>query len=172
MFSCSQGRGGSKYHTCMHAKSLQLRLTLWNLMVCSLSGCSVHGDSPGKNTWSGLPFPSPGDLPNPGIEPRSPSLQADSSLSEPPGKLQRHIRIHQIHLLNHLTHCQKYLVNSDSSPILTQGERKKKQDMIKNLGINNIWIFALYRRRFNWLFSSPILVPWPGSNSDPRQWKL
>ena len=28
--------------------------------------------------WSGLPFPSPGDLPNPGIEPRSPALQADS----------------------------------------------------------------------------------------------
>ena len=37
--------------------------------------------------WSGLPFPSPGDLPNPGIEPRSPSLQADALLSEPPEKL-------------------------------------------------------------------------------------
>ena len=36
--------------------------------------------------WSGLPFPSPGDLPDPGIEPRSPTLQADSSPSEPPGK--------------------------------------------------------------------------------------
>ena len=36
--------------------------------------------------WSGLPFPSPGDLPNPGIKPGSPTLQADSSLSEPPGK--------------------------------------------------------------------------------------
>ena len=35
--------------------------------------------------WSGLPFSSPGDLPNPGIEPRSPALQADSLLSEPPG---------------------------------------------------------------------------------------
>ena len=32
------------------------------------------------------PFPSPGDLPNPGIEPRSPALQADSLSSEPPGK--------------------------------------------------------------------------------------
>ena len=36
--------------------------------------------------WSGLPFPSPGDLPNPGIEPRSPTLQADTLPSEPPGK--------------------------------------------------------------------------------------
>ena len=36
--------------------------------------------------WSGLPFPSPRDLPNPGTEPRSSALQADSSPSEPPGK--------------------------------------------------------------------------------------
>ena len=37
--------------------------------------------------WSGLPFPSPGDLPDPGIEPRSPALQADALPSEPPGLL-------------------------------------------------------------------------------------
>ena len=37
---------------------------------------------------SGLPFPSPGDLPDPGIEPRSPALQADSLPSESPGKPQ------------------------------------------------------------------------------------
>ena len=36
--------------------------------------------------WNGLPFPSPGDLPDPGIEPRSPALQADTLISEPPGK--------------------------------------------------------------------------------------
>ena len=36
--------------------------------------------------WSGLPFPSPGDLPNPGIEPRYPTLEADTLTSEPPGK--------------------------------------------------------------------------------------
>ena len=36
--------------------------------------------------WSGLPVPSPGDLPRPGIEPRSLALQADSLPSEPPGK--------------------------------------------------------------------------------------
>ena len=35
--------------------------------------------------WSGLPFPSPGDLPNPGIEPGSPAWQADDLSSEPPG---------------------------------------------------------------------------------------
>ena len=36
--------------------------------------------------WSGFLFPPPGDLPNPGIEPGSPTLQADALLSEPPGK--------------------------------------------------------------------------------------
>ena len=36
--------------------------------------------------WSGLPFPSPGDLPDPGIKPGCPALQADSLPSEPPGK--------------------------------------------------------------------------------------
>ena len=36
--------------------------------------------------WNGQPFPSPGDLPDPGSEPRSPALQADSLPAEPPGK--------------------------------------------------------------------------------------
>ena len=36
--------------------------------------------------WSELPFPTPGDLPDPGIEPRSPALQEDTLPSEPPGK--------------------------------------------------------------------------------------
>jgi len=44
--------------------------------------------------WSELPFPSPGDLPNKEIEPRSPALQADSLLSEPPGKPPGKIYIH------------------------------------------------------------------------------
>ena len=41
---------------------------------------------PRQKHWSGLPFPSPGDLPDPGIEPGSPTLQADALPSEPPGK--------------------------------------------------------------------------------------
>ena len=39
-----------------------------------------------QDYWSGLPCPPPGDLPDPGIESRSPALQADSLPSEPPGK--------------------------------------------------------------------------------------
>ena len=39
-----------------------------------------------QECWSGLPFPSPGDLSNPGIEPNSPALGADTLTSEPSGK--------------------------------------------------------------------------------------
>ena len=42
--------------------------------------------------WSGLPFPSPRDLPDPGIKLWSPALQADSLPSEPPGKEERELR--------------------------------------------------------------------------------
>ena len=52
---------------------------------CSSPSSSVHG-IPQARVLSGLPCPSPGDLPNPGIEPRSPTLQADSLPSEPPRK--------------------------------------------------------------------------------------
>ena len=45
--------------------------------------------------WSGLTFPSPGDLPDPGIEPSSPTLQADSLLSEPPGNPSICIKNHE-----------------------------------------------------------------------------
>ena len=43
--------------------------------------------------WSGLPFPSPGDLPEPGIEPESPALEADALPSELLGKPQCHARL-------------------------------------------------------------------------------
>ena len=51
--------------------------------------------------WSGLPFSSPGDLSDPGTEPRSPALQADALTSEPPGKprtMQRNIIYSEINI--------------------------------------------------------------------------
>ena len=63
----------------------QLYLTLCNSMDYSSPGPSVHGILQ-QEYWSGLPGSPPGDLPKPGIEPRSPALQADSLPSEPPGK--------------------------------------------------------------------------------------
>ena len=51
----------------------------------------LPSEPPGKpqEYWNGQSFPSPGDLPDPGIKPGSPALQADSLLSEPPGKPQQ-----------------------------------------------------------------------------------
>ena len=60
-------------------------LTLCNPMDCSLPGSSIHGIFQARILeW--VAISSPGDLPNPGIEPQSPSLQADTLPSEPPGK--------------------------------------------------------------------------------------
>ena len=61
-------------------------LTLCHPVGCSLPGSSIHGISR-QEYWSGLPFPSPGDLPDPGIELRSPALQEDALPSEPPGSV-------------------------------------------------------------------------------------
>ena len=60
--------------------------------LCDPMDCSLHQASPSmgfsrQEYWSGLPFPSPGDVPDPGIKPRSPALQADALPSEPPGKI-------------------------------------------------------------------------------------
>ena len=61
--------------------------------------------------WSGFPFPSPGDLPNPGIEPRSPALQADTLTPEPPGK-----------------HCYTiYMCNSLCNLSLIQYKKRRRQ---------------------------------------------
>ena len=55
-----------------------------NSVYCSLPGSSVGFSR--QEYWSGLPFPSSGDLPDSRIEPGSPALQVDSLLSKPPGK--------------------------------------------------------------------------------------
>ena len=63
----------------------QICLTLCDFMDCSLPGSSVHGIfSAAIVEWVAIPFSR--DLPNPGMEPRSPTLQVDSLPSEPPGK--------------------------------------------------------------------------------------
>ena len=55
-------------------------------MDCSLPGSSLSLEFSRQEYWSGLPFLSLGGLPDPGIESGSAALQADSLLSEPPGK--------------------------------------------------------------------------------------
>ena len=69
------GKGKSLSH-------IQLFVTPWT--VTRQASLSMEFSRP--EHWSGQPFPSPGHLPNPGMEPRSPTLQADSLPAEPPGK--------------------------------------------------------------------------------------
>ena len=64
---------------------VQLFATPWT--VACQAPLSIELSS--QEYWSGLPFPSPGDLPDPGIELWAPSLQADSLPSEPPRKPNR-----------------------------------------------------------------------------------
>ena len=69
----------------MKVKSLsrvRLFATLWTVAYHAVLSIAFFR----QEYWSGLPFPSPEDLPDPGIEPSSPALQADALPSEPPGK--------------------------------------------------------------------------------------
>ena len=60
---------------------IQLFVTSWTVALQAPQSMRF----PREEYWSGLPCPPPGDLPNPGMEPRSPALQADALLSELPG---------------------------------------------------------------------------------------
>ena len=92
---CLIGGGGLVAKSC---------LTCCNPMEYSLQSSSVHGIFR-QEYWSGLSFPTLGDLPNPGIEPRSLALQADSLPVEPPGKPWI-----QIQKCNSLWHCVWLLI--------------------------------------------------------------
>ena len=83
----------------------------WSIQLC-LTFCdpwTVVGQAPlsmkfsRQEHWSGFPFPSPGNLPEPGIEPRSPALQTDSWPSEPPGNynLEKLIKKKKEYIQNH-----------------------------------------------------------------------
>ena len=74
-----------KFSHKVNSEVTKLCPTLCDPMDCSPPGLSVHGISR-QEYLSGLSFPSPVDLPDPGIKLRSPTLQADTLTSEPPGK--------------------------------------------------------------------------------------
>ena len=69
-FGCQKGGKDWEFGIVLCAKSFQSCPTLCNPVDCSLPGSSVHGISR-QEYWSGLPYPFPGDLPDPGIEPSS-----------------------------------------------------------------------------------------------------
>ena len=69
-------------HLCVSCCHVWLFVTLWTVARQTLLSMKFSR----QEYWSGLSFPSPGNLPNPGIKPGSPALQTDCLLSEPPGK--------------------------------------------------------------------------------------
>ena len=82
-----EGKGvmGLRLHRKVKVKSLsrvRLFATPWTIAYQAPPSMGFSR----QECWSGLPFPSPGDLPDPGNEPRSPALQADALPSEPSGK--------------------------------------------------------------------------------------
>ena len=90
-------------------------LTLCDPMDHSLPGSFIHGIPFSRpEYWSGQPFPSPGDLPDPGIEPRSPALQADSLLSEALGKPNFPLAIYFTHA--GVRQCYSLLIAPSPSP--------------------------------------------------------
>ena len=79
---CDHRQEGQASYECVRAQSVRLFVTPWTIV--HQAPLSMGFSRP--EYWSGLPFSPPGDLPNPGIEPRSPKTQAASLLSEPHNK--------------------------------------------------------------------------------------
>ena len=85
------------HHVLGLVKSLS-RIRLCNPMDCSLPSSSIHGILQARVLEWVATFPSPGDIPEPGIKPRSLTLQADALPSEPPACVQFHLRLCPGHL--------------------------------------------------------------------------
>ena len=83
--------------------------------------------------WSGLPFPSPRDLPDPGIKPGSPALQADALPSEPPGKPGRSCPKYFIYFKSFKSYKQASLVTRGKESIC-QCRRHEDSSLIPGLG--------------------------------------
>ena len=75
--------------------------------------------------WSGLPFPSPGDLRDPGIQPRSPTLQADTLTSEPPGEpfIGIWVSNSEIILKSRVEQIGKYILDDESQVSHSQNSK-------------------------------------------------
>ena len=97
--------------------------------------------------WSGLPFPSPEDLPNPGIKPGSPALQAGALPSEPPGKPKESksyvhiIFLKQCRCFPNTQYILFVFTFLSSLPIFTLG--------LKSMSLIHVYKYLIFTGRFN-----------------------
>ena len=93
--------------------------------------------------WSGVPFPSPGDLPNPGMEPESPEFQADALTSE----LHQGSPYNEIFVIKKKNECESVLVRwMNLEPVIEWSQKGKKQISYINAYIWNLekWYLWIY----------------------------
>ena len=112
--------------------------------------------------WSGLLFPSPRDLPDPEIKPRSPALQADSLLSEPPEKLHRPQYIPERQSWPSSDgKCSCFII---SGPIPVSWPWKKNQDLVAEKALLLIpfqWVLSHVTPEYSVTARTPLVVPHP-----------
>ena len=145
----------------MKVKVAQLCSTLCDPMDCRQPGSSCLWEFSGQEYWSGLPCPPPGHLLNLGIQPRSPTLQADYLPAEPQGK-PKNTGVGSLSLLQWifppqefnqgLLHCRLILYQLNS-----QGSRhwlicSCKYSFRVKLYINLAWSWAVHHVCCNYRF--------------------
>ena len=128
-----------------------------------------------QESWSGLPFPSPGDLPDPGIEPRSPALRADALPSGPPGKpcgkLQPKNNFHQ---RSKKTQKQREIVKGDLIIIINVVIKHSWGPLVPSLGLEiTFWVISWELSYRYWtptptpqVEKSTIITQWPDCSHD------
>ena len=80
-------KGRNFYENRFQSCESEMKVLVTQFCLCDSIHCSRSMEFTRQEYLSGLPFPSPGDFSDSGIKPGSPALQADSLLSEPPGRI-------------------------------------------------------------------------------------
>ena len=116
--------------------------------------------------WSGLPFPSPRDLPNPGIESESPALQADSSSSEPSGKMNWNLVQSSVQLLNCVwLFVSPWTAARQASLSVTNSQSLLKLISIKSVMLSNHLILCTPFSSCFWSSQHQWLLQWVSSSN-------
>ena len=109
-------------HSMIISRSVKMKVKLFSCMRLLETPRTVTHQAPlsmefsRQEHWSGLPFPSPGDFPDPGIEPWSPALQADSLPFETPGKSRSIIALNRIWFIKVEVKVKLFIMSDSLQP--------------------------------------------------------